>query len=668
MKNLRLLILIVSLILTLSNINVTAKKSPPPAPSDTTPAASEAPEPAQPLVLRTRTRFRVINMIPNAQSNETNQDSEPNLAVDPADVTRMVGSAFTFNQTGAVDSAPIFASTDGGNTWFLNNIVPSANGSTSDIALDFATRGHTLYTGTLRGGALFEMNILRSANPFGAAMMTTLVTRGNNASREDQPYPTALTTLVSGSDRDRVFVGNNNLGTGTGRTATVDHSANARTAAAPAGFSNNVIEARNTNGQDRPSIRTAAHSSGVVYGLFGRTTASAGTSRTVDVTVVRDDNFAIGASPFTALTGGDGSAGVLVATGVNMPFINAPALGQNRLGSHMSIAVDPNNSATVFIAWTDRTGATGTVLHVRRSTNSGGLWTADMLTINNALNPALAVNSSGTVACLFQQLVGGRWETHFQRVAVGAAVGTAWSDVILSNTPDNTPAPVFQPYIGDYCDLISVGQNFYGVFSATNAPVMANFPQGVTYQRNANFATNQLRNLTNTGNVAASIDPYFFAAEQVSIIWDLCIINPSACRVATLDPNMVKVKCLTEPCVVVDPVPRNCLVKFNCPGCEGPNVLCPPYYHMYFDNVDPEQWQVTLVYKNGQGVPFELNRTDKGIVISFRPDKQKFVEKRIGDYTIIFRADKLGGRRDFEFPARLEVSDYRYKEHVKFGR
>ena len=38
---------------------------------------------------------RVVNMIPFNQSGETNQDSEPNLAVNPQRPTDMVGTAFT---------------------------------------------------------------------------------------------------------------------------------------------------------------------------------------------------------------------------------------------------------------------------------------------------------------------------------------------------------------------------------------------------------------------------------------------------------------------------------------------------------------------------------------------------------------------------------------------
>ena len=618
------------------------------------------------------TKIRVINMVPNAQSNEINQDSEPNIAVNPFNVNQMAGSAFTFNATGAVNRAPIYISTDVGNTWALNNIVPSGNGGTGDISLKFGTRGNELYTGILLGGSALTMNILRTNNPFGTAAMQLLVTR-NGGGGVDQPYVNVLTSIVAGIERDRVFVGNNDLNNtpgngGTGRTATVDHSADARTAPAPAGFTNNVIEARATNGQDRPSVRSAAHTNGTVYGLFARTTASNGVNRTCDITVVRDNNFATGTTPFTALTGAGGLAGVLVATGVNMPFINAAGgLGQNRLGSHLSIAVHPGNSNTVYISWTDRTGTTGTVLHVRRSTDAGVNWSADLLTVTNGLNPALAVNSSGVVGCLYQQLVTtagvNRWETHVRR----SSNGTTWSDIVLSNTPDNNPVPAFQPYLGDYCDMMAVGANFYGVFSASNIPDSANFPQGVKYQRNADFNTGQLRNLANTGNVAVSIDPYFFAIEQKRF-FDRCLIAPSLCRPVELSPFTINIECPTVPCVRIDPIPRNCLVKFDCPGCGGGNVLCPPYYHMFFDGIDPVQWSVTLINKLGDPVRSEFNRTRSGIVISFRPDKNGYIEKQIGDYYLVFESKQLRGQKKFTIKTRLEVSDYRYTEHIVMGK
>ena len=562
-------------------------------------------------------------MIPNAQSNETNQDSEPNIAVDPSNTSRIVGSAFTPNPSGATATAPIFTSTDSGNTWSLNNIVPSGNGSTSDISLKFGTQGGTLYTGILRGGqATRTMDILRSANPFGSTNMTTLVTR----LQPDQPYVNVVTTplwlrppleivefvnvrridLAPGIfippfilSRDRVFVGNNDLGVAGGQTATTDHSANARTAAAPAGFTNTIIESRATNGQDRPSVRASAHDDGTVYALFARTTASNGNNRTTDVTVVRDDAFATGTNPFTALTGGDGNSGVLVVTGVNMPFINAAgALGQNRLGSHMSISVDPTDSDVVYIAWTDRAAgaAAGTTLHVRRSGDRGANWSADLLSIANGINPALAVNSMGVVGVVYQQLTGPaanqQWETHFRR---SSNDGANWSDMILSRFQDNNPAPTFQPYLGDYCDLMSVGKDFYGVFSASNLPDMNNFPQGVTYQRNADFTNNVLRNTANNANVNVSIDPFFFHFDYGL---EICALCPTCCGGIAMDPGLVVLECaLGDFCQIRDPIPENCLVKFDCPGCSSTG-LCPPYYHVFLDDFEHEEWDlgINLIY------------------------------------------------------------------------
>lgn len=608
------------------------------------------------------TKVRVINMIPNAQSNEIGQDSEPNLAVNPADINKIVGSAFTVNPTGAVNRAPIFISSDKGNTWAMNNIVPSGNGTTGDISLQFGTQGNELYTGTLRGGSGLRMNILRSNNPFGAAVMDLLIDRAGAG--VDQPYVDAITSIVGGAQRDRVYVGNNDFNAASGRTATVDLSQNARTAAPPSGFSSARIEARTTNGQDMPAIRTSVNSDGNVYAIFYRWVNANTPSARCDVIVARDNNFGTMATPFSALSDpGDGIRGIRVVTNRLVPAFPAN-LGANRLvASNLSIAVHPSNSAIVYIAWADRVGATDYTLHMRRSTNSGATWSADLLTITNATNPALAINSSGTVGYLYQQLIGGRWETHFRR-----GTTTTWSDMILANTPDNNPAPTFQPYIGDYCDVMAVGANFYGIFSASNIADLANFPQGVTYQRNADFATHRVRNLANTSNIGNSIDPFFFAVERRKIVVDACLYQPWLCKVPDLSPGLIKVKCLTEPCFFADPIPKNCLVKYDCPGCGGPTVLCPPYYHMYLDDFDPRAWKVNIVDKTGEPIDFELNKTQNGIVLSFRPDKKTYIDKKIGDYYLTFEGNKSTLNKEYAFKTRLEVSDYRYNEHMKFGR
>src|SRR5271169_2974764 len=131
----------------------------------------------------------VVNMIPKALSGETNQDSEPNLAINPNNPLQMVGTAFTPNPTGG-SFAPIYISSDGGNTWSLNAIVPGASATfpTGDITMKFGGTSNVLYGGILRADTL-ALNILRTSNYASPALMTVLESRAN----EDQPWVQATT-------------------------------------------------------------------------------------------------------------------------------------------------------------------------------------------------------------------------------------------------------------------------------------------------------------------------------------------------------------------------------------------------------------------------------------------------------------------------------------------
>ena len=48
------------------------------------------------------------------------------------------------------------------------------------------------------------------------------------------------------------------------------------------------------------------------------------------------------------------------------------------------------------------------------------------------------------------------------------------------------------------------------MFSGNNTPDLANFPEGVTYRRHADFVHHQLLDLDNVTRVPTSIDPFFF--------------------------------------------------------------------------------------------------------------------------------------------------------------
>ncbi len=90
--------------------------------------------------------------------------------------------------------------------------------------------------------------------------------------------------------------------------------------------------------------------------------------------------------------------------------------------------------------------------------------------------------------------------------------------------PFSDPGLVFEPYIGDYEWLTSVGDMFYAGFAASNKPpisaadltdaALTDFPLGVVFQRNADFGGGNVLDLS--GNVvSASIDPYLFTIQAV---------------------------------------------------------------------------------------------------------------------------------------------------------
>jgi FG-GAP-like repeat len=447
--------------------------------------------------------IKIVNMIPASLSAEAMQDSEPNLAVDPVHPMNIVATAFTPAPMGGAN-APIYVSTDGGSTWSLQTIVPG-NGAhgTSDITVGFASAGGVLYAGTLNG-VTGRLNILRTASFISAATMSVLVDRAS----EDQPWVVAGSVMAGASSQDRVYVGNNNLGKAPGATATVDFSTDAASAPAPAGFSPHLVEQRPTSGQDGPPTRIALHPSGVVYAAFQRWTNNAPYVR-FDVVVVRDDNWGSSATPFSALKdSGDGAVGQRVVSGQFAHFNDI--MGQERLGADLAIAVDPVEPRTVWIAWCDRVGGnsgTDWTMHVRRSTDGGQTWSSDLRTITNTKNPGLAVNAARRLGLAYQAYTGTRWETHLELTEDGWI--SPVTDILLHSAPATTPTYTFRPYIGDYIRLLAVENDFYGVFCGNNTPDTANFPNGVSYQRRANWTTHTLLSTYNTP-VAPSIDPFFF--------------------------------------------------------------------------------------------------------------------------------------------------------------
>jgi len=491
-------------------------------------------------------------MIPLAQSHEGNQDSEPNLAVNPADPKQIAGSALTLAPwpVGPLDTpycsecqpcpgcrypkcAPIFVSKDGGNTWWLNNIIPGYNQTfpTHDITLRFGGFSNQLYAAILRGDVTggpgtAKLNIFRIPDFLSNARADSITGR----QPIDQPHVQATTVLGGdGSRSDRVYVGDNlyesSMMTTTLKTASVDLSLDAFDAPAPAGFGVQVIEESNGAFKNGSAIMPFIHPLGYVYALFYRYIDNLGTTpgaveAHADLILVRDNNW--GQNNFTDLKESGVSGKIVIP---NVTVGKNSMLGNNRLkASNLSIAVDPNNDSAVYVAWADNQGSPNT-LHVAKSTMAGENPWLEILSppIQNAINPALAVNMDGKVGFLYQHLTGtttdDKWETHLKTLD---ARSTTWNDIVLCQTRWDTPCVKVtgtedcpnQPYLGDYAHLMAVGKDFYGIFSASNYPDPDhNFPQGVTYQREHDFTLKKLYSSSThsaANEVAISIDPFFF--------------------------------------------------------------------------------------------------------------------------------------------------------------
>jgi hypothetical protein len=460
----------------------------------------------------------IVNMVNNAQSDEAHQDSEPNLTVNLANPRELAGTAFTPDPASGPD-APIYTSVDGGNTWSLNPIVPGGNNITGtyDITLRFAWTTNNLYLADISSAARppdywpgMLLDVLRTPSYLRPAEAVILEEYLDG----DQPFIQAA-TVPAGPDagKDRIYVGYNDPSAAP-RTASLDVCLDA--AAASPVFTTVRLEHRDTSGQNGPQVRPAIHPDGTVYAAYYGWRATTGSFplntlvvTNADLVLVRDDDWGQGPNPFTALVdGGDGVIGQLVVSGISFPFeLTGNTLGQQRVDGDISIAVDPGNSSTVYLAWAD-TQPVGYTLHLRRSTDRGVTWSPDLLTIENATNSSLAVTSQGIIGLLYQQLEpgGGRWNTHLMQ----SPDEVAWHDDLLATTPADIPVRQFDPYLGDYAYLTAADQTFYGIFCANNTPDPANFPNGVVYQRNHDFTTRTLLGTDGSTKIAPSIDPFFF--------------------------------------------------------------------------------------------------------------------------------------------------------------
>lgn len=145
-------------------------------------------------------------------------------------------------------------------------------------------------------------------------------------------------------------------------------------------------------------------------------------------------------------------------------------------------------------------------MHIRSSKDRGKTWSSDLLTLPNSKNPSLAINADGILGLLYQQFTDkNRWDTHFLSTKDDFH---NTEDSILATVPVISTGSL--PYNGDYDMIVAVDKNFYGIFTALNIPDLANFPSGVSYQRNSDFTRHKLIDVDGMTEVPPSMDCFFF--------------------------------------------------------------------------------------------------------------------------------------------------------------
>ena len=197
------------------------------------------------------TKIRVVNMIPQSQSNEQNDDSETKPAANPADPRIIGATAFT-----NLFPTTIFLSSDRGDTWVEAGIVPVGTG---DYNAKFSR--NALYCGNLDPAlpcTSLGMEVFRSTNPFSGTLMTQI----DAPPCADQPWM-AVETVRRGPDsgKDRVYAAYTNWN-GVISVATIDICQDG-TVAAPVLNSVQLLNRAVT--RNAPSVRPVIHSDGTVY-------------------------------------------------------------------------------------------------------------------------------------------------------------------------------------------------------------------------------------------------------------------------------------------------------------------------------------------------------------------------------------------------------------------
>jgi|GEM_PF-3078307 len=413
-------------------------------------------------------------------NTDTFGDSEPTIAINPANPNEIVISAFSGSWGSPQANAPIWHSLDGGNTWTKQFTVPVPtglpNGCPCDQAFDYG-RGNRL-SGTFLKSDVYSGTTSNPASAASWGWFTSMgvAARTNSAGigNTDQPWLLVIRDTVTAS-QDNVYAAYDDFsGLPRGMRIAVARGSNPPnfTVDNSSGTSLNCIGGNCVN----PGHRLAVNpNNGYVYSLFQDLV-------TGDLGGFFNLNYMLNRSTDSGATWTlNGSAtGIVVAnadsTQASPKFGTVNAL----LGGIDHATVDPSNGDVYYVYGTRDAMTQNNRLAIIRLTDNGmgGLTVGTPHFVTGQIQaalPSVAVTTNGVVGVLYTSYDGmsmgfPQFTAHF---ATSTDQGSTFTDntllTFLSSAADSgNPS---QRVLGDYQQVKALGTNFYGVFTANGAPL-----------------------------------------------------------------------------------------------------------------------------------------------------------------------------------------------------
>jgi len=415
----------------------------------------------------------------DTSDRENEPDFEPSIAVNSTKPSEIAVVAFSgswgVRADGTAVNAPVWKSTDGGNTWKKLPLIPPppplqlATGrkvtlvGPADQHIAYDSSGH-LWIAEMardRDDGNFTVNVLYRQTGGPEAPLTSGLVFGDGIA--DQPQ-VGVDVSLHGCEAATIYTS----------WLKTDHENSVNTVSRSGKDARTVPVAPDLELPTR-STRIATGPDGKAYLMYKTRQPSGSDFEPVFFRVRRSDDCGI---TWNAL----GPAGVSIHGPNHVTSYYSSDFGdlaKTKLeararvrSSDAWLALDPV-SADVYAAYVNRDSSGFGQIYVARSTNQGRTWTSTRVTDGRAHSavPEIAVTANGAVGVLYIDYVEIGSATRFRHnFAVSTDLGATWSSQLLQSMDPATLSnvDVGVDLWGDYEGLTAAGTTFYGVFTGVS--------------------------------------------------------------------------------------------------------------------------------------------------------------------------------------------------------